>query len=215
MSKAERPTSKIALITGGGRGLGKAIALSLAEMGIRVVLTWNSNGATADEVVGQIRTAGGKAAALRLDVAATASFDDFFDRLQEVLQREFGATSIDFLINNAGFGQTIPIAQSTEADFDRFVNVHFKGVVFLTQMASAMVNDDGAVVYVTAAADRYHVPGYAAYAAWKGGWRCSRAMSPRNTAHAGSGPTPWPLVASSPTSTTRPSAAIPRSSSFW
>jgi NAD(P)-dependent dehydrogenase (short-subunit alcohol dehydrogenase family) len=84
------------------------------------------------------------------------------------LQREFGATSIDFLINNAGFGQTIPIAQLTEADFDRFVSVHFKGVVFLTQKALTMMIDDGAVVFVTAAGDRYHVPGYAAYAACKG-----------------------------------------------
>ena len=143
MAMAETRSGKVALVTGGGRGLGKAIALSLADMGIGIVLTWHSNGEAADGVVGQIRASGGKAAALQLDVAVTTSFDDFFDRLREVLQREFGATSIDFLINNAGFGQTIPIAELTEADFDRFVNVHFKGVVFLTQKALAMMNDDG------------------------------------------------------------------------
>ena len=114
MAMAETRSGKFALVTGGGRGLGKAIALSLADMGIGIVLTWHSNGEAADEVVGQIRASGGKAAALQLDVAATASFDGFFDQLQEVLQREFDTTTIDFLINNAGFGQTIPIAQLTE-----------------------------------------------------------------------------------------------------
>lgn len=162
------PTRKIALVTGGSRGLGKDIARSLANMGVGIVLTYHTNEQEGGRVVEEIRASGGVAVALRLDVSATSSFDAFFDHLKVVLREEFGADTIDFLINNAGFGRAIPIETLTEPDFDSFVDVHFKGVVFLTQKALAMMNDGGGVVFITAAADRYHVPGYAAYAACKG-----------------------------------------------
>jgi NAD(P)-dependent dehydrogenase (short-subunit alcohol dehydrogenase family) len=162
------PKNKIALVTGGSRGIGRDIAVSLAKMGIGVVLTYHTNKTEGDRVAEEIRASGGAAVALPFDVSLTASFDAFLDRLKVVLRETFGNESIDFLINNAGFGKAIPIPTLTERDFDSFVDVHFKGVVFLTQKALTMMNDGGGVVFVTAAADRYNVPGYAAYAACKG-----------------------------------------------
>ncbi len=162
------PKAKIALVTGGSRGIGKAIALSLAKRGIGVVLTYHSNKEEGDRVAEEIRASGGAAAALPLDVSQASSFDLFLERLKGVLLESFGAGKIDFLINNAGFGKAIPLENLTESDFDSFVNVHFKGVVFLTQKALALMNDGGGVVFITAAADRYNVPSYAAYASCKG-----------------------------------------------
>jgi NAD(P)-dependent dehydrogenase (short-subunit alcohol dehydrogenase family) len=159
---------KVALVTGGSRGIGKDIALSLARMGIGVVLTYHSHQTEGERVAEEIQASGGFAVALQLDVAMTSSFDAFLDRLKALLNKNFGRESIDFLINNGGFGQAIPIEHLTEPDFDSFVNVHFKGVVFLTQKALRMMNDGGGVVFITAAADRYNVPAYAAYAACKG-----------------------------------------------
>ncbi len=161
--------NKIALVTGGNRGLGKDMALSLARMGMDVVLTFNTNRDEAEAVVEDIRKLGGRAAALQFDLSDTAAIDGFLDQVRGVLSDRFdGASQIDFLINNAGIGKAIPIDALTEADFDTFSGVHFKGVVFLTQKALRMMNDGGGVVFVTAAADRYNVPFYGLYAACKG-----------------------------------------------
>jgi len=166
---ASGETKKIALVTGGNRGLGKDMALSLARAGMDVVLTFNSNPAEARAVVEEIRGQGGRAAALRFDLTDIAAIDGFIDQFKAVLCDAFdGAERIDFLVNNAGIGRSIPIDQLTEADFDSFANVHFKGVLFLTQKALRMMNDGGGVVFITAAADRYNVPGYGLYAACKG-----------------------------------------------
>lgn len=162
-------TNKIALITGGNRGLGKDMALSLARAGMDVVLTFNTNRAEAEAVVDEIRALGGRAAAVAFDLADTPAIDGVLDRVRAILRDQFdGAERIDFLVNNAGIGRAIPIDQLTEADFDTFAGVHFKGVVFLTQKALRMMNDGGGVVFVTAAADRYNVPAYGLYAACKG-----------------------------------------------
>jgi NAD(P)-dependent dehydrogenase (short-subunit alcohol dehydrogenase family) len=162
-------TKKIALVTGGNRGLGKDMALSLARAGMDVVLTFNSNQAEGEAVVEEIRALGRRAAALAFDLTDIAAIDGFIDQLKAVLRGDFdGAERIDFLVNNAGVGRSIPIEQLTEADFDLFANVHFKGVLFLTQKALRMTNDGGGVVFITAAADRYNVPGYGLYASCKG-----------------------------------------------
>ncbi len=105
---------------------------------------------------------------LQLDISMTTSFDTFLDQLNVLLPEKFGTEKIDFLINNAGFGKSIPIDKLTEEDFDSFVDVHFKGVVFLTQKALRMMNDGGGVVFITAGADRFNVPAYATYGACKG-----------------------------------------------
>jgi NAD(P)-dependent dehydrogenase (short-subunit alcohol dehydrogenase family) len=159
----------IALVTGGNRGLGKDMALSLARAGMDVVLTFNSNPAEGEAVAEKIRGLGRRAAALRFDLTDIPAIEGFVDRVRAVLRDNFdGAQRIDFLVNNAGIGKPIPIDLLTEADFDTFANVHFKGVLFLTQKLLRMMNDGGGVVFITAAADRYNVPGYGLYAACKG-----------------------------------------------
>jgi NAD(P)-dependent dehydrogenase (short-subunit alcohol dehydrogenase family) len=134
---ASDETKKIALITGGNRGLGKDMALSLAKMGMDVLLTFNSNPAEGEAAVEEIRQLGGSAAALHLDLSDIPAIEGFMDRVRTVLRDIFdGAEHIDFLINNAGIGKPIPIDSLTETDFDLFAAVHFKGALFLTQKAA-------------------------------------------------------------------------------
>lgn len=162
-------TNKIALVTGGNRGLGKDVARSLAQAGMDVVLTFNSNPAEGEAVAEEIRGLGRRAAALRFDLTDIPAIEDFVERVKAVLRDTFGgAQRFDFLVNNAGIGKPIAIDQLTETDFDTFANVHLKGVLFLTQKLLRMMNDGGGVVFITAAADRYNVPGYGLYAACKG-----------------------------------------------
>jgi NAD(P)-dependent dehydrogenase (short-subunit alcohol dehydrogenase family) len=159
--------TKIALVTGGGRGLGRDMALSLARKGLGVVVTYLGNRAEADKVVAEIRSAGGEAAALQLDVANTAAIGAFVGDLKARLREAWGVETLDFLVNNAGVGKTIPIERLTEDDFETFSGVHFKGVVFLTQQLLTMTNAGGGVVFITAGATRFNVPGYSIYAACK------------------------------------------------
>ena len=158
----------IALVTGGNRGIGKAVALRLAQRGVGVVLTYRSNRDEADAVVEEVRASGVEAAALPFDLTDRAGLDGFLDRLRATLRETFGAERLDFLVNNAGIGRSIPIDQLTEADFETFSDIHFRGVLFLTQKVLRLMNDGGGVVFVTAAADRYNVQGYGLYAACKG-----------------------------------------------
>jgi len=162
------PTNKIALVTGGSRGLGKNMALALAKKGINVVLTYHSKQDEADAVVAEIEKTGLKAAALKLDTGEVKSFDGFFEQLTTVLNDTFGADKFDFLINNAGIGVHAPFADTKEEDFDLLVNIHFKGVFFLTQKALSFINDGGRIVNLSSGLARFSNPGYAAYAAMKG-----------------------------------------------
>jgi NAD(P)-dependent dehydrogenase (short-subunit alcohol dehydrogenase family) len=159
--------SKIALVTGGGRGLGKDMALRLAEKGIDVVLTWNSKEQEAQNVVAQIVQQGQKAAALRLNTGDIQSFDAFADALKTTLDKKFGVSSLDFLINNAGQGGYSAIHEVTEAFFDDLLNVHFKGVYFLTQKLIPLLNDGGGIVNVSSGLTRVAVPGSSVYASMK------------------------------------------------
>lgn len=160
--------AKIALVTGGSRGLGKDMALSLAAKGIDVIVTYHSRKDDADAVVAAIRGVGRKAEAMQLDVADITGLDGFMQRLKAVLKNAWNTGRLDFLINNAGTGAAIPIAQHTETTFDNFLNVHFKGVFFLTQKTLEMMNDQGGIVFITAAGSRFVVPNYSVYAACKG-----------------------------------------------
>jgi len=163
-----KTTGKLALVTGGNRGLGKDIAITLGRNGLDVILTYRSNEQEARAVTDEIRALGRKCAMLQFDVSKFELFDGFLGDVNNLLRDAFERERIDYLINNAGFGKSIAIDELTHEDFDAFVNVHFKGVVFLTQKALRMMNDGGGVVFVTAAGDRYNVPNYAAYAACKG-----------------------------------------------
>lgn len=161
--------NKIALVTGGSRGLGKNMALSLANEGIDVILTYNSNKDEALAVVSAIEKAGQKAAALQLNTGDVKSFDSFFVQLGTVLKDTFNTGNFDFLINNAGIGLNAAFAETTEETFDNLVNIHFKGVFFLTQKALALLNDGGGIVNISSGLARFTSPGYAAYGSIKGG----------------------------------------------
>jgi len=160
--------NKIALVTGGSRGLGKDMALRLAEKGIDVIITYNSQVKDADEVVARLQKAGRKAGTLQLNTADTKGFAAFSTRLSEVLHDTFNATHIDFLVNNAGFGGYFPIADITEDQFDELLNVHFKGVYFLTQKLLPLLNSGGGIVNISSGLTRFASPGSSAYAAMKG-----------------------------------------------
>jgi len=162
------PTNKIALVTGGSRGLGKNMALALAKKGINVVLTYHSKQDEAQAVVAEIEKAGLKAAALKLDTGEVKSFDGFFEQLKTVLNDTFSTNKFDFLINNAGIGVHAPFADTKEEDFDLLVNIHLKGVFFLTQKALPLINDGGRIINLSSGLARFSNPGYAAYAAMKG-----------------------------------------------
>lgn len=160
--------NKIALITGGSRGLGKDMALRLAEKGIDVIITYNSQLQDAENVVSEIQQSGQKAAALQLNTGDIKSFNSFVTELQDVLQNKFGATHFDYLVNNAGIGGYLPIADVTEEAFDELLNIHFKGVYFLTQKMLPILNDGGGIVNVSSGLTRISVPGSSVYASMKG-----------------------------------------------
>jgi NAD(P)-dependent dehydrogenase (short-subunit alcohol dehydrogenase family) len=166
---APKMAPKIALVTGGSRGLGRNTALKLARRGTGVVLTYRSQQAEANAVVAEIQAAGGQAAALQLDVADSASFPAFAARLRETLARVWGAERFHQLVNNAGMGVHAAFADTTQAQFDELVNVHLKGPFFLTQALLPLLADGGRIVNISSGLARFALPGYAAYAAMKGG----------------------------------------------
>jgi NAD(P)-dependent dehydrogenase (short-subunit alcohol dehydrogenase family) len=158
----------ISLITGGSRGLGRNTAASIARRGGDVVLTYHSQKAEAETAVAEIEALGRKAIALQLDAGDIASFAGFAERLRAALVETFGRDSFDHLVNNAGHGDGASIAETTEAQFDRLVDVHFKGVFFLTQTLLPLLADGGRIVNISSGLTRMIFPGYAAYAAVKG-----------------------------------------------
>jgi len=161
-------TPNIALVTGGSRGLGKNMALNLAHKGIDVLLTYHSQQAEAEAVVAEIQALGRRAAALRLDAGNVASFDGFFEQVKATLHDAFEAEQFQFLINNAGTSLHAAFADTTEAQFDEVVNVHFKGPFFLTQKALAYLADGGRIINISSGLARFSYSGSSAYASVKG-----------------------------------------------
>ena len=161
-------THRIALVTGGSRGLGKNAALKLAEKGVDIILTWNSREEDALAVVREIALKGAKAVALQLDVGDSSSFENFARQVQDQLKQTWQRDTFDYLINNAGIGINAAFAETTEAQFDQLVNIHFKGPFFLTQHLLPLINTGGRILNVSSGLARFALPGYAAYAAMKG-----------------------------------------------
>lgn len=160
--------NKIALVTGGSRGLGRNIALSIAQKGIDVILTYHSKKEEAQEIVSAIEQTGRKAAALQLDTAHVKSFDSFYQELKTVLNDQFGGSHFDFLVNNAGTALYAPFAETTEEQFDTAMNIHYKGVFFLTQKALPLLNDGGRIINISSGLARFSYPGSSAYGSMKG-----------------------------------------------
>ncbi|HHB6857863.1 TPA: SDR family NAD(P)-dependent oxidoreductase [Klebsiella pneumoniae] len=161
-------TQRIALVTGGSRGLGKNAALKLAAKGTDILLTYHSNRQAALDVVAEIEKKGVKAAALALNAGDSTTFDAFASEVAQVLAQKWGRTTFDYLLNNAGIGLNAPFAETSEAQFDELMNIQFKGPFFLTQRLLPLLQDGGRILNVSSGLARFALPGYAAYAAMKG-----------------------------------------------
>ena len=158
----------IALVTGASRGLGRNTALAIARHGGDVVLTYQSRRENAEAVVSEIEALGRKAVVLQLDTGDITAFAPFAERLRSTLRDTWGRDRFDHLVNNAGHGDYALIGDTTEAQFDGLVDVHFKGVYFLTQALLPLLADGGRIVNLSSGLTRTCFPGYAAYAAVKG-----------------------------------------------
>lgn len=161
-------SKKIALITGGSRGLGKNTVLNLANKGVDSIFTYVSREGDANQVVAEVEKLSGKAVALPLDVGNVAEFHNFSERFKTTLRNNWQVDSFDFLVNNAGIGVHEGFADTTEDQFDLLMNLHFKGVFFLTQTLLPLINDGGRIVNVSSGLVRFALPGYSAYASMKG-----------------------------------------------
>lgn len=161
--------SKITLITGASRGLGKNAALHLARHGHDLILTYHSGQAEAGALVEEIRAIGRQAVALQLDVSRSASFAAFAEQVRAALATTWQRDSFDALLNNAGIGIHAPFAETSEEQFDQLLNIHLKGTFFFTQRLLPLLADGGRILNVSTGLARFALPGYAAYAAMKGG----------------------------------------------
>ena len=161
-------TQKIALVTGGSRGLGRNTAIALSRKGIDVIVTYHTRKEDAEAVVKEIQGNGRKAAALQLDASDVSSFDAFVSSLVDVLNEKWNRDQFDILVNNAGFGFHVSIAETTEEQFDSMMNVQFKGVFFLSQKLFPRIADNGRVVNISTGLTRFVLDGFGAYSAMKG-----------------------------------------------
>ncbi|PBI81021.1 SDR family NAD(P)-dependent oxidoreductase [Rahnella victoriana] len=159
---------KIAIVTGGSRGLGKNAIEKLAKKGVDVILTYHSQAAAAQEVVATVEAQGGKAVALPLNTGESGSFDAFVAQVKTQLQQVWQRDTFDFLVNNAGVGLHESFAQTTEAQFDLMMNVHLKGPFFLTQKLLPLMAGGGRILNISSGLARFALPGSSAYAMMKG-----------------------------------------------
>ncbi|NMH86279.1 SDR family oxidoreductase [Flavivirga algicola] len=160
--------NKIALVTGGSRGLGRDMAINLSKKGMDVIITYNSNKESANKVIREIQNNGQKAKAFQLDASKIKEFESFFDQVTSYLTTEYGSPNFDFLINNAGTGVNQRIEKTTEVEFDEMLNIHFKGVYFLTQKALSYINSKGRIINISSGLTRFSLPGSSVYACMKG-----------------------------------------------
>ncbi|MBV8278516.1 MAG: SDR family oxidoreductase [Verrucomicrobia bacterium] len=158
---------KIAIVTGGSRGLGRSTVLSLAQRGVDSIFTYHSNQTEAEKVSELVTDSGRKAIALQLDTGNVRSFDSFANRVQQELEK-LGVERFDYLVNNAGTSLHKNFDETTEEELDALYNVHFKGVFFLTQKLLPLINDGGRIVNISSGLARFTFPGRAAYGSIKG-----------------------------------------------
>jgi NAD(P)-dependent dehydrogenase (short-subunit alcohol dehydrogenase family) len=180
-------SKKIAIVTGGSRGIGRNTVESLARRGVHTIFTYHTHGIDADAVVAAVKDAGAEAIALELDVGNIASFDAFIECVKDALSK-LGVSHFDFLVNNAGNShRNMPFETATEEELNSIYNVHFKGVFFLTQKLLPLINDGGRIVNVSTARTRIASPGGSIYASMKGAVEVlskhiAKELSPRRIA---------------------------------
>ncbi|MDY0986676.1 SDR family oxidoreductase [Flavobacterium sp. CFBP9031] len=160
--------SKIALVTGGSRGLGRDMIVNLAKNGNNIIFTYHSNKSEADKVVSEVLSLGQKAVAYPLDLGNIKTFDSFVQQVSEYLSEHAGSPNFDYLINNAGVGLYGSVTDTTEDVFDTLMNIHFKGVYFLTQKLLPLINDGGRIINISSGLTRFTFPNVSAYASMKG-----------------------------------------------
>jgi NAD(P)-dependent dehydrogenase (short-subunit alcohol dehydrogenase family) len=160
--------TKIAIVTGGSRGIGRSTVESLARRGVDTIFTYHTHGADSEAVIAAVKDAGARVVALQLHAGNIGSFDAFVDSVKDALSK-LGATRFDFLINNAGNNhRNMPFETATEEELDSIYSVHFKGVFILTQKLLPLINDGGRIVNVSTARTRITSPGGSVYASMKG-----------------------------------------------
>jgi NAD(P)-dependent dehydrogenase (short-subunit alcohol dehydrogenase family) len=162
------PDQRIALITGGNRGIGRSAAIHLAKDGVDSVITYRSHADEAAEVVAAIEALGRQAVALQLDTGDSSTFEAFAGALASTLQENWSRDTFDFLVNNAGNSSNSGFAEVTEEEFDTLVDIHFKGVFFLTQRLLGQLADGGAIVNLSSGLARFSYPNRVAYGSVKG-----------------------------------------------
>jgi NAD(P)-dependent dehydrogenase (short-subunit alcohol dehydrogenase family) len=159
---------KIALVTGGSRGLGKSMVLHLAKKGYYVVFTYKSSKDEAENLIKEIKFMGEESIALELDISMPHTLDDFISKLKETIQTTWQQKNIDLLVNNAGIGINEKLEKTTEEQFDQLVNIHLKGPYFLTQKLIPNIKDAGSIINISSGLTRFSLAGYSAYAMMKG-----------------------------------------------
>jgi NAD(P)-dependent dehydrogenase (short-subunit alcohol dehydrogenase family) len=159
--------NRVAIITGGSRGLGRNTAVNLARRGVDIIFTYRANQAKAESLILEIERLGRKTAAFQLDVGNVAALDGFVGEVKKTLQR-WGRDRFDYLVNNAGSGLYSQFVETTEAQFDEMVRIHFKGVCFLTQKMLPLIKDGGRILNISSGLTRFTFPGFAVYGAAKG-----------------------------------------------
>ena len=162
-------SKKVALVTGGSRGLGRDMAIALSKKGFDLIITYQSNAGAAAEVVNIVKANGKEAVALPLDVAKSNTYAEFIQQVREKLSTDFGTDKIHSLVNNAGVGNYAPFESTTEEQFDHMVNVHLKAAFFLTQKALPILADGGSIVNISSGLTRFSFPNYSAYGIMKAG----------------------------------------------
>jgi NAD(P)-dependent dehydrogenase (short-subunit alcohol dehydrogenase family) len=158
--------ARTAIITGGSRGLGRNTAVNLARRGVDIIFTYKARQAEAESLVREIEETGRKAAAIRLDTGNVSAFDAFAGQVAGTL-RQWGRERFDYLVNNAGVSLHAPLEKTTEAEFDEVINVHFKGVFFLTQKLLPLINNGGRIINISSGLARFALPGSSVYGATK------------------------------------------------
>ncbi|MDF3028580.1 MAG: 3-oxoacyl-(acyl-carrier-protein) reductase [Fluviicola sp.] len=160
-------TNKLALVTGGSRGLGRSMANKLADKGINVIITYHTNKTEADKVVAEVQAKGVDVLALQLDVSKADTFKQFGADLRTAIADKFGSDKLDFLINNAGIGLMTPVGATELSVFESLSDIHFKAPVFLTQEVLPIMNDGGGIINISSGLARFTAPGYAVYGSLK------------------------------------------------
>ncbi len=154
---------RVAVITGGSRGLGRNTAVNLAGRGVKIIFTYRENQKEADSLIREVEAMKKKAAGFRLDTGDITAFDGFVAEVRKTLHG-WGQDCFDYLVNNAGGSLHVNFDQTTEAQFDEIVNVQY----FLTQKLLPLIKDGGRIVNISSGLARFALPGTSAYGATKG-----------------------------------------------